>query len=102
MGNSARSLFYLYKVNFTRETPNDFYLSGDRVQGIIEIVINDTDDDLNLKYGPLHVELIGALCDFKPDIYHTYGKEDRIFFRKRAQLIKLPNDYQQLVSIFSK
>ena len=100
MGNGASSLIYSYKVNFTRETPNDFYLSGDRVQGIIQILINDTDDDLNLKYGPLQVELIGELCDFKPDIYLTYAKGDRIFFRKRAQLIKLPIDYQQLVSIF--
>jgi hypothetical protein len=65
MGNSATSVFFSYKVKFTREIPNDFYLSGDRVQGIIQILTNDHDNDLNFKYGPLYVELIGEFQDFK-------------------------------------
>jgi hypothetical protein len=99
MGNSgnAPSLFYSYKVNFTREIPNDFYLSGDRVQGVIQILTNDNDDDLNFKYGPLYVELVGELHDFKSNSHNSHGKGDRIFFRKRAQVTKLPNDNQQLV-----
>jgi hypothetical protein len=97
MGNSAPFVFFSYKVNFTREIPNDFYLSGDRVQGIIEIITNDNDNDLNFKYGPLHVELIGELHDFRTNRHQRYAKGDQIFFRKRVQVIKLPNNNQKLV-----
>ncbi len=93
------SVFLSFKVKFTREPPNDFYLSGDRVQGIIQLVTNDTDDDLHHKYGQLHVELIGELNDF---ITHRYRRPDptrtQILFRKRAQVKKLPDNDQQLVS----
>lgn len=100
MGNSAPSILFSYKVNFSRETPNDFYVSGDRVQGIIQIVTNDNDNDLNSKYGPLYVELIGQLHDFATNRYHDgYGKGLQIFFRKQVQVITLPNDNQKLVRL---
>lgn len=97
MGNSVPPVFFSYKVNFTREIPNDFYLNGDRVQGIIEILTNDNDNDLDSKYGPLHVELIGELQDFKTNTQQRYTEGVQIFFRKRTQLTKLPNDNQQRV-----
>lgn len=97
MGNIAPSVSFSFKVNFSRETPNDFYLSGDRVQGVIQVATDDTDNDLNSKYGPLYVELIGELNDFKASIQQHINRGVKIFFRKRAQLTKLPNDNQQLV-----
>ncbi|CAF3305308.1 unnamed protein product [Rotaria socialis] len=96
LGNSAPSLLFSYKVNFTREIPNDFYLSGDRVQGIIQIATNDNENDLIQKYGPLYVELIGELHDFKTDTHQHYTKGVQIFFRTRTQIIQLPNDNQKL------
>lgn len=97
MGNNAPSVSFSFKVNFSRETPNDFYLSGDRVQGIIQVATDDTDNDLNSKYGPLYVELIGELNDFKTNIHQHINRGVTIFFRRRAQLTKLPNDNQQQV-----
>jgi len=98
MGNSAPSVLFSFKVKFSRETPNDFYLSGDRVYGIIQIVTNDNDSDLNFKYGPLYVELIGELHDFRTNMHQQRtAKGVQIFFRKRAQVIKLPDDNQQSV-----
>ncbi|CAF4938468.1 unnamed protein product [Rotaria magnacalcarata] len=85
LGNSAPSFLFSYKVNFTREIPNDFYLSGDRVQGIIQIATNDNENDLIEKYGPLYVELIGELHDFKTDTHQHYTKGVQIFFRTRTQ-----------------
>ena len=102
MGNSAASVFFSYKVKFTREIPNNFYLSGDRVQGIIQILTNDNDDNLTVKYGPLHVELIGELQDFKTNNHQRYRKGVQIFFRKQTQLIQLPNNNQQLVRYLFK
>jgi hypothetical protein len=103
MGNSAPSVLFSFKVKFSRETPNDFYLSGDRVQGIIQIITNDNDNDLNFKYGPLYVELIGELHDFKTNIHQQRNtKGVQIFFRKRTQVIKLPNDNQPLVRCLLK
>lgn len=89
---------FSFKVKFTRESPNDFYLSGDRVHGIVQLVTNENENDLNRKYGPLHVELIGELNDFITNKHGTlYAKDIRKFFRKQAQVEKLPNDNQQLV-----
>ncbi|CAF1188486.1 unnamed protein product [Rotaria sordida] len=96
MGNSAPSFLFSYKLNFTRETPNDFYLSGERVQGIVQITTNYNDNDLTHKYGPLYVELIGELHDFKTNTHQHYTKGVHVFFRRRAQVIKLPNDNQKL------
>ncbi|CAF2804225.1 unnamed protein product [Rotaria sp. Silwood2] len=68
MGNSGlSSLYFWYKVDFTRETPNDFYLSGDHVQGINKITANYNYNDFDFKYGPLNVELIGEIHDFTSD-----------------------------------
>ncbi|CAF1488843.1 unnamed protein product [Adineta steineri] len=97
MGNITPSLLSSFKVKFNRETPYDFYLSGDRVHGVIVIVTNDKDNELNFRYGPLYVELIG---ESKDAIINNYQERipnnAQIFFRKRAQVIKLPNDNQQL------
>ncbi|CAF1013383.1 unnamed protein product [Rotaria sp. Silwood1] len=95
-GNSAPTFLFSYKLNFTRETPNDFYLSGDRVQGIIQITTNDNDNDLIRKYGPLYVELIGELHDFKTDTHQHYTEGVHVFFRRGAQVIQLPNDQEKL------
>ncbi len=96
--NAVSSVSFSFKVKFTRESPNDFYLSGDRVQGIIQLVTNENENDLNRKYGPLHVELIGELNDFITNKHGTlYAKDIRKFFRKQARVEKLPNDNQQLV-----
>jgi hypothetical protein len=98
MGNIAPSILSSFKVKFTREAPNDFYLSGDRVQGIIEIVTKDKDNDVNFKHGPLYVELIGKLKDCKTNSHQQrIATGVQIFFRQRAQVIKLPNDNQQMV-----
>jgi hypothetical protein len=96
--NGVSSVSFSFKVKFTRESPNDFYLSGDRVQGIIQLVTHENENDLNRKYGPLHVELIGELNDFITNKHGTlYAKDIRKFFRKQAQVEKLPNDNHQLV-----
>ncbi len=93
------SVFLSFKVKFTREPPNDFYLSGNRVQGIIQLVTNDNSKDLHRKYDQLHVELIGELNGFIIDRYRRPNPtQTQIFFRKRAQVKKLPDDDQQLVS----
>jgi hypothetical protein len=82
-----------FKVKFTRESPNDFYLSGDRVQGIVQVVTYENGNDLNRKYGPLHVELIGELNDFLTNSRGgLYARSMRKFFRKQARVEKLPND----------
>ncbi|CAF2635133.1 unnamed protein product [Rotaria sp. Silwood2] len=75
MGNSAPSFLFSYKVNFTRETPKDFYLSGDRVQGIIQIATNDNDNDLIRKYGPLWA-FDGLLDSLLPSSLPPYDECD--------------------------
>ncbi|CAF0874702.1 unnamed protein product [Adineta ricciae] len=93
MGNIAPSVLSSFKVKLTRETPYDFYLSGDRVHGIIDIVTNDKTNDLNFRYGPLYVELIGELKDVKTNLYQQRNLNNvQIFFRERAQVIKIPAD----------
>jgi hypothetical protein len=102
MGNSAPSVFFLFKAKLSRETPYDFYLSGDRVEGIIQIVTNDNEDDLNCKYGPLYVELIGELHNFKTNTHQKIRKGVQVFFRKRAQVTKLSNDNPRSVRFLFK
>ncbi|UJR32528.1 hypothetical protein I4U23_019990 [Adineta vaga] len=97
MGNITPSVLSSFKVKLTRETPYDFYLSGDRIHGIIDIVTNDKGHDLNFRYGPLYVELIGESKDVKTNIYQQRNLNNvQIFFRKRVQVIKIPTDNQQL------
>ena len=96
MGNYLSASFS-FKVKFSRETPNDFYLSGDRVQGIVQVVTDDIENDLNSKYGPLYVELIGEMHDFKIQSRLESTQVVRIFFQTQTQVTKLPNDNQQLV-----
>jgi hypothetical protein len=103
MGNSAPSVLFSFNVKFSRETPNDFYLSGDRVQGIIQIVTNDNDNDLNFKYGPMYVELVGELHGFQTNIQQQRRLRNvQTFFQKRAQVTKLPDDNQQPVRYLFK
>ena len=84
---------FSWKVKFTRESPNDFYLSGDRVQGVVQLVADENEDDLNREYGPLYVELIGELNDFITNRHGAlYAKDIQKFFRKQAQVERLPSD----------
>ena len=101
MGNITPSVLSSFKVKLTRETPYDFYLSGDRVHGIIDIVTNDKTKDLNFRYGPLYVELIGELKDVKTNIYQQRNLSNvQIFFRERGHVIKIPADNSPTVRIF--
>ena len=91
-------IFFSYKVKFTRETPNDFYISGDGVEGIIELTTNET-NDLYVNYGSLHVELIGELQDFKKDQYQRYTEGVERFFRKKTKLIPIQKTTQDKTSL---
>jgi len=85
---NQRDIFFSFKVKFTREIPNDFYISGDQVEGIIELTTNEI-RALDLTYGTLRVDLIGELQDFKKNIHQPYTDGVEIFFRRQTKLIPI-------------
>ncbi|UJR19777.1 hypothetical protein I4U23_022911 [Adineta vaga] len=89
---------FITLLKFTRETPNDFYLSGDQVEGIVELTTNET-NDLYMKYGLLHVELIGELHDFKRHRYQRSTDGVKIFFRRQTKLIQIKNQQKKSNSL---
>ncbi|CAF1454868.1 unnamed protein product [Adineta ricciae] len=101
MGNiysNAIPIFFSYKVKFTRDIPQDFYISGDRAKGIIELTTNET-INLYIKYGLLHVELIGEIHYFKTHKNAKAPNGIQIFFWRKVKLIQLPKTNQQNKSL---